>query len=136
MHDSQIGGEQPFWQLPDRLRAVGPRWHPPLLQLHEQILALDPGYGIEDLKEKFGAVRIQVTASAPRRSRIRSLLTAIEEQSASIREFCGRPRSRRRRGDAQIGWIKAVCDSCHAAWSDRSIMTINGVVRHRHVRNH
>ncbi|WP_230991231.1 hypothetical protein [Streptomyces endocoffeicus] len=43
-------------QLPDRLRTVGPDWHPLLLRLHEQLLAIDPGYEVDDLKENLGAI--------------------------------------------------------------------------------
>lgn len=34
-------------------------------------------------------------------------------------------------GAAPHGWIKAVWDSCHAAWSRHTIMIVNGAVHHR-----
>ncbi|MGW9031152.1 hypothetical protein ACWGQ5_45335 [Streptomyces sp. NPDC055722] len=45
----------------DQLYLVGPGWHPLLLRLHEQLLALDPGYQVDDLREKLGAARIRIT---------------------------------------------------------------------------
>ncbi|WP_369253677.1 hypothetical protein [Streptomyces sp. R35] len=104
------------------------------MRLHTHLLALEPDYRIYDVKEKLGAVRIHITASpAPVRPEIRSLLTAAEEQSATTCEFCGSPG--RRRNDDAAGWIKAVCEDCHAAWSDHSIMIANGEARHRQPRN-
>ncbi|MFI6662949.1 hypothetical protein ACIBL8_46565 [Streptomyces sp. NPDC050523] len=120
------------WQLPDRLRAVGPGWHPLLLRLHTQLLTWDADYRVEDLKEKFGAVRVHIaTASGPPDPEIRGLVLSVEEQSATVCEFCGAAGRRRRRGDTPHGWIKAVCESCHAAWSRHTIMITNGAVRRR-----
>jgi hypothetical protein len=62
----QAGHGPPARQLPDQLRAVGPGWHPLLLRLHEHLLALDPGYQLDDLKEKLGAVRIRITDTSAR----------------------------------------------------------------------
>jgi hypothetical protein len=59
-----IGSGQPAWQVLDRLRTVGPGWHPLLLRLHEQIVTIDPGYRIDDLKEKLGAVRVRISGDA------------------------------------------------------------------------
>lgn len=90
MQDHQIGGGLPARQLPDRLRAVGPGWHTLLLRLHTQLVALGTGYSVDDLKEKLGAVRIHITVSSvPVRSGIRGLVTAAEEKSATVCEFCG-----------------------------------------------
>lgn len=135
MQVPRIGSGQPAWQVLDRLRTVGPGWHPLLLRLHEQIVTMDPGYRIDDLKEKLGAVRVRISGDAVH-SEIRGLILSAEVQSETICEFCGQPGRRRRRGDAESGWIKAVCDGCHAAWSNHSVMIIDGVVRHRHPRRH
>ncbi|MFJ3644474.1 hypothetical protein [Streptomyces murinus] len=119
-------------QLPDRLRAVGPGWHPLLLRLHSQLLAWDVDYRVEVLKEKFGAVRVYIaTDTGASDSEMRDLVLPVEEQSATVCEFCGAAGRRRRRGDAPHGWIKAVCDPCHTAWSRHTIMIVNGTVHHR-----
>jgi len=117
-------------QLPDHLSAVGPGWHPLLLRLHEQLLDLDAGYHVDDLKEKLGAARIRITGTtALTYTEGRALVSATEEQSATVCEFCGAPGRRRRRGDTTEGWMKAVCDNCHRDWTRHTIMIINGSVR-------
>ncbi|MFF3467463.1 hypothetical protein [Streptomyces sp. NPDC002619] len=122
----------PARQLPDQLRAVGPGWHSLLLRLHEQLLLLDPGYQLDDLKEKLGGVRIRIVGtSAPACADARALVAAAEEQSATICEFCGASGRRRTRSDTKGGWIKAVCDDCHRAWSNHTIVIINGSVHNR-----
>ncbi|MFF5499474.1 hypothetical protein [Streptomyces aquilus] len=122
----------PRRQLPDRLHVIGPGWHPVLLRLHERLLSLEPGYQLEDLKEKLGGVRIHVTAtSAIALAEMRGVLTEAEKQSETICEFCGEPGRRRRRNDAPAGWIKTVCDDCYTRWSHHTILIINGEVRHR-----
>jgi hypothetical protein len=132
MQDPQTGHGPPAQQLPDQLRAVGPGWHPLLLRLHEQLLALDPDCHVDDLKEKLGAVRIRITGTAaPESAETRALVAAAEEQSATICEFCGAPGRGRTRSDAAAGWIKAVCDNCHRAWSHHTIVIINGSVHCR-----
>ncbi|MEU0602194.1 hypothetical protein ABZ484_28740 [Streptomyces sp. NPDC006393] len=125
-------GNRPERQLPDRLRAVGPGWHPLLMRLHEELLAREPGYRVDDLKEKLGGVRVQVTGvSGGLSTEVRALVAAAEAQSAVTCEFCGAPGRRRPRGDGAAGWLKTVCDSCHAAWIRHAIMIVNGVVRRR-----
>ncbi|MEU9455033.1 hypothetical protein [Streptomyces sp. NPDC048277] len=129
MQELQVRSGPPPRQLPDRLRVVGPGWHPLLLRLHERLLSLEADYRIEDLKEKLGGVRIHVmAASTTAHAEMRGFLTEAEKQSETICEFCGR---RRRRNDDPAGWIKTVCDHCHAGWSHHTILIINGEVRHR-----
>lgn len=41
-------------QIPRLLRAVGPGWHAVLYRLHDQLVALCPGYRALGVKEKFG----------------------------------------------------------------------------------
>ncbi|WP_329343735.1 hypothetical protein OG252_45475 [Streptomyces sp. NBC_01352] len=109
MQELHVRSGPPRRQLPDRLRAVGLGWHPLLLRLHERLLTLEPGYRIEDMKEKLGGVRIHVTAaSVIAHAEMSGVLTEAEKQSETICEFCGEPRRRRRRNDAPAGWIKAV----------------------------
>ncbi|MFJ8608057.1 hypothetical protein ACIRH0_12760 [Streptomyces sp. NPDC093675] len=130
--DPHAGNGPTAQQLPDRLHAVGPGWHPLLLRLHEELLALDPGYQVDDLKEKLGGARIRIaTASAAACAEMRARVGAAEEHSTTICEFCGAPGRRRTRCDATEGWIKAVCEDCHRAWSHHTILIINGSVHSR-----
>lgn len=130
-----LASGSPRRQLPSRLRAVGPGWHPLLLLLHDHLIAVDADYQVVDLKEELGAVRVHLaTETDLLRPQMRTLAVAAEEQSVTTCEFCGSPGSRRRRGDAAHGWIKAVCDPCHTAWSHRTIMIANGAVHLRQLR--
>ncbi|MEU5380538.1 hypothetical protein ABZ359_34335 [Streptomyces sp. NPDC005968] len=130
MKDPQDRHHFPARQLPDQLNAVGPGWHPLLLQLHEQLLGLDPGYQLDDLKEKLGIARIRIAGTtALAHTAMQTFVAAAEKHSATVCEFCGAPARRRRRGDTTEGWIKAVCDNCHHEWSHHTIMIINGFVR-------
>ncbi|MFG2275846.1 hypothetical protein ACGFNY_39550 [Streptomyces chartreusis] len=133
MPDHQAG-HGPSRQLSERLRTVGPGWHPLLLRLHTQISALDADYKVEDLKEKLGTLRVRIVVPEPQRSGARDLVRSAEEQSENTCEFCGATGHRRHRGDAPYGWIKTVCDTCHAEWSRHDIMIVNGAVHRREQR--
>ncbi|MGW3289437.1 hypothetical protein ACWDR3_32840 [Streptomyces sp. NPDC001002] len=132
MHDHHDRRELPGRQLPDRLRAVGPGWHPLLLQLHGQLLTHVSDYWVEDVKEKLGTARIHLApAEAARHPQVRDLVASTEQQSAVTCEFCGSPGSRRTRGDRAGGWMKTVCDSCHPAWSGHTLIILNGALHRR-----
>ncbi|MFD4998712.1 hypothetical protein [Streptomyces buecherae] len=97
MHDERDPSSR---QLPARLRAVGPGWHRLLADLHEQLHAQHPGYQVDDLKEKFGALRIKVIGVPDTaRPQVQALVADAEVQSAVTCEFCGAPARRRRRND-------------------------------------
>ncbi|MFJ2008328.1 hypothetical protein [Streptomyces chartreusis] len=127
-HQAGLG---PARQLSERLHTVGPCWHPLLLRLHTQLSALDSDYKVEDLKGKLGTLRVRITVPEPQRSEARDLVRSTEEQSENTCEFCGATGHRRRRGDVSYGWIKTVCDTCHAEWSQHAIMIVNGAVHRR-----
>ncbi|WP_433465525.1 hypothetical protein [Spirillospora sp. CA-128828] len=114
--------------IPAHLDAVGPGWHPLLLRLHEQLLAVNPDYRVQQVKEKYGTLRIYLltglmrypgweTGNLPephdeeRYKRedeaARRLVHAAEEESARICESCGNPGETR--GNS---WLKTLCDDC------------------------
>ena len=131
MQDHQIGHVHAD-QLPDQLRAVGPGWHPLLLRLHTQLLVCHADYRVEDLKEKLGGVRVRIAATPGQLDpEARGLILSAEEEAATVCEFCGATGRRRCHGDTPYGWIKTVCEPCHAAWSSHTIMIINGDVSRR-----
>ncbi|MEV7243122.1 hypothetical protein AB0N92_18000 [Streptomyces sp. NPDC093248] len=119
-------------QIPARLRGVGPGWHPLLERLHVQLHVDVPGYRVTDVTEKLGGLRIQVTTgeqAVP--EAVRALVAAAVAEASATCEFCGsvgRPRSRK---DAPGGWIKTVCEACHADWSAHKILIVSGAVRRR-----
>ncbi|MGW5202898.1 hypothetical protein [Streptomyces spiralis] len=58
------------------------------MRLHEELLAREPGYRVDDLKEKLGGVRVQVTGvSGGLSTEVRALVAAAEAQSAVTCEF-------------------------------------------------
>lgn len=100
--------------------------------LYTRLLVWGADYRVEDLKEKLGTFRVRIAAALrPPDPEIRNLVRPAEEQSATVCEFCGATGRRRRRDDTPHGWIKAVCESCHAEWSRHTIMIVNGAVRRR-----
>jgi NADH pyrophosphatase NudC (nudix superfamily) len=117
-------------QIPDHLDFVGPGWHPLLLRLHEQLLAVSPTYSVQQVKEKYGALRVQLYTGLLRHlnkgntgwpdpdqsardeaedDAARALVNAAERESARICEACGNPGEPR-----QGAWIKTLCDDCAA----------------------
>lgn len=115
-------------QIPDHLDNVGPGWHPLLRRLHEQLTAVSPGYSVQQVKEKYGTLRIYLYTgvlrhlsmgnadwpSAERSAQYEAqdraamaLVHATERESAGICEACGSP------GEARGGtWIRTLCDTC------------------------
>jgi hypothetical protein len=117
-------------QIPDHLGSVGSGWHPLLMRLHEQLLAVSPTYSVQQVKEKYGVLRIQPYTGMLRHmslgysdwpdpdqaARYRAeddaamaLIHAAEQESARICEACGNPGKARDRT-----WIKTLCDDCAA----------------------
>ena len=115
-------------QIPDHLDHVGPGWHPLLLGLHEHLLAVSPGYSVQQVKEKYGGLRVQLYTGLLRHlntgntdwpdpdhaARMKAeddaamtLVRSAERESTRICEACGDPGESR--GDA---WIKTLCDNC------------------------
>ncbi|MFI6742466.1 hypothetical protein ACIBI9_57005 [Nonomuraea sp. NPDC050451] len=117
-------------QIPAHLDGIGPGWHPLLLRLHEELLAVSPSYSVQQVKEKYGTLRIYLLTGLLRhlhqggdmwpepheQERYKQeddaatlLVRAAEEESARICEYCGNPGQGRDRV-----WIKTLCDDCNA----------------------
>lgn len=110
---------------------MGPGWQELLGRLHRQLHAMDPGYRLVDLGEKFGGLLVHVESMGHDSNTTRDLITAAEAESMRTCEFCGAPGRVRTREDAPRGWRKTVCDTCHGPWSAHHLMIVNGVVRGR-----
>lgn len=63
-------------------------------------------YRAEQIKEKFGGIRLYMLAS---NDRIESIIRELERQSFNTCEFCGSPGTATENGR---GWIKTVCEDC------------------------
>jgi len=117
-------------QIPDHLDFVGRGWHPLLTRLHEQLLAVNPTYSVQQVKEKYGTLRIYLYTGMLRQLRMGNvewpdpaqsarykaeddaaiaLVHAAEQESARTCEACGNPGEPRGRA-----WIKTLCDNCAA----------------------
>lgn len=116
-------------QIPENLGHVGRGWHPLLLRLHEQLLAVRPGYRVNQVKEKYGTLRVYLVSGlllepgffdgelpdqqrtdqiARENEQVRRLVAAAEEESGRTCESCGNPGSTR-----DGAWIKTLCDDCY-----------------------
>lgn len=94
-------------QIPHHLVSVGSGWRPLLLRLHEQLLAIHSGYGIAQLKEKYGMLRIYLSGSPG--GELGRLVAGAEQESSRTCESCGNPGVTR----DGLSWIKTLCDDCH-----------------------
>lgn len=96
----------PEQQLPAWLTAVGEGWRPILERLHVDLLRVAPTYGVTQVKEKFGGLRVYLLREP---SKVSQLLAAAEREAARTCEVCGQPGKLR-----QGSWLKTLCDE-HAA---------------------
>jgi len=94
-------------QIPEWREHVGPGWAPILDELHRDVVALDPDYTVEQVKEKFGSLRAYLTYRDPA---IAALVQAAQQRSAQTCEECGAPGLIRNRRGAI--WLQCLCDTC------------------------
>lgn len=96
------------WAEPDQ---VGEGWQPIIRELEEQLIALDPDYTVDQIKEKFGGLRYyyfptpglgQETYDA-----MLNLVAEAEDKSYETCEDCGAPGK-----PGGVGWIRTLCDEC------------------------
>ncbi|QFG24493.1 TraR/DksA family transcriptional regulator [Actinomadura sp. WMMB 499] len=117
-------------QIPDHLDFVGSGWHPLLQKLHTELLAVSPTYSVQQVKEKYGTLRVYLLTGMLRHlekgnsdwpdsdqaaryevedDAARALVRAAEQESARTCESCGNPGVLRERA-----WLKTLCDACAA----------------------
>jgi hypothetical protein len=102
-------------QIPGHAWHVGEGWHPILARLHEQVVALVPGYRVGQIKEKFGELRVYLALdpnldgniTAQVNSRVHGLLDAAEDESRRTCEYCGKPGM-----PTGTAWVKTLCADC------------------------
>lgn len=96
-------GDGWFQLLHDACFGLEAEFH--LLTQEEQETAIRNGdYIIEQVKEKFGELRIYLSSYA---GNMAEILHEAESRSNGICEFCGKPGSSRTKS-----WIKTRCDEC------------------------
>jgi hypothetical protein len=84
---------------------VGDGWHDLLDQMHAELVAADPGYGTDQVKEKFGTLRVYIT---PWDEPLHAIVVKYENLSASVCEWCGKPGTL----DSRYFWRLTLCDDC------------------------
>lgn len=95
-------------QIPELITCVGPGWYRLLTELHAELVAVAPTYRVIQLKEKFGRLRVYVTAPDEVFEQVNALISMAEDTSATTCEFCGKPGTQ----TGRLGWIKTLCDDC------------------------
>lgn len=92
-------------------------WYPLIVRLDAQLAALDPGYTVHQVKEKFGELRFYMTSEADTdiQAEMHALIEEAEQASMRICEDCGSDGELSR---SARGWYRTLCVSCRAD-SDR-----------------
>lgn len=87
-------------------------WAAILTALRDDLLRLDPGHTVRQVKQKFGELSVWAETGDPAvADAVRERIAAAEEQSARTCERCGRPGRIQQKPN---GWLQALCDE-HAA---------------------
>lgn len=87
---------------------VGPGWHPIVIELDQQLAAIDPNYEIHQVKEKFGGLRYYCSLETDTQGA--KLIKAAETKCWVTCDQCGDP------GVARSGgWIVTRCEPCYRA---------------------
>lgn len=85
-------------------------WYQLILDLDGKISSIEPGYRVDQVKEKFGGLRFyydQININDDDRERVDKLVDAAEEKSFTICEVCGV-------SDSTVttsghSWVKTLC---------------------------
>ena len=92
-------------------------WYPLIVQLDEELAAIDPDYELHQVKEKYGGLRYYISESTDPdvAERMSALIEDAEDTSVRVCEGCG--------ADGVLcvskgGWYRTMCPGCQAG-SDR-----------------
>lgn len=90
-------------------------WYPIIIELDQALAAIDPGYTVHQVKEKFSGLRYYFHPSedVPEtdRERMDELVRAAETRCGATCELCGEPGVRH---SNSRGWIMTLCSACAA----------------------
>lgn len=85
---------------------VGPGWYRLIVDLDRELAAIDPGYQLIQIKEKFGGLRYYVEFEPDRpRPGFDELIRAAERRSERMCEQCGGDGGLTCRGS----WVRTLC---------------------------
>lgn len=85
-------------------------WYPLILELDAKIDSIEPGYRVDQVKEKFGGLRFyydQMSINDDNRERVDKLVDAAETKAYTICEMCGVSDSTV--GTGGLYWVKTLC---------------------------
>ncbi len=94
-------------------------WYPIIADLDARLTALDPVYQIQQVKEKYGALRFYASTQSPdepTQTQFDELITDAEQRSAVTCERCGTAGVLMRTAGR---WYKTLCDECASMGGDR-----------------
>lgn len=87
-------------------------WYPIITDLDRRLAAIDPGYELHQVKEKFGGLRYYFCASDQScHDDMRGLVTEAQERCVTTCETCGKPGSLH---TSRRAWVKTLCATCAA----------------------
>jgi hypothetical protein len=92
----------------DTVDCVGPGWRPAVQKLIDYCLANH--IEILQIKEKFGWLRFYYKG---RNEELDRLISAAEEETEKLCEWCGEEGRRRANG-----WVKTLCDTHDTSWQE------------------
>ncbi len=86
-------------------------WYPLIVRLDAQLAALDPGYTVHQVKEKFGGLRFYTSSETEPdvQEAMHALIDEAERASVRICEVCGSDGALSRSAG---GWYRTLCPSC------------------------
>lgn len=91
-------------------------WYPIVIQLDQDLAAIDPAYELHQCKEKFAGLRYYFHASEgvseADQQRMDTLVDEAEELCEHTCEICG---AAGQRYSSRHGWLRTLCASCAAA---------------------
>lgn len=88
-------------------------WTKLVEQCHDAIVAIDPAYKIDQVKEKFGGLRFYFTNSGEYYDdelfdKCNAFVSECEKLSYETCQDCGKPGETR-----EGGWLRTLCDKCY-----------------------
>lgn len=89
-------------------------WFPLIVELHQQLLELDPHYVVRQVKEKYGSLRYYAGSSivdSVAQERFSALLDIAERFSKTVCEVCGNS-ARLSVSNDPDPWYKTICTTC------------------------
>lgn len=97
---------------------VGPGWFPILAEMHARLVKLNPNYRLEQVKEKYGELRVYYVfdpdSPYPWTGDPQAVIDWAVDAATKCCESCGSTESVEQRSDVPDGWIKSLCSACRA----------------------